>query len=86
MISGLNGLGHGPFIKAATYQMNKGVKQGDIEDMPNFYIGINQANKFTHDSLQETDSLILSGDDDTYILGPPQIAFPKVKLHEERLA
>jgi len=54
--------------------------------MPNFCIGINQANKSTHDSLQEKGGVILSGDDDTYILGPPQIAFPEVKLHEERLA
>ena len=28
----------------------------------------------------------MSGDDDTYILGPPEIAFPEVKLHGERLA
>ena len=57
-----------------------------MEAMPNFCIGINQANKSTHDSLQEKGGVILSGADDTYILGPPQIAFPEVKLHEERLA
>ena len=73
-------------MKAATYQMDEGVKQGDMEAMPNFCIGINQANKSTHDSLQEKGSVILSGADDAYILGPPQIAFPEVKLHEERLA
>ena len=28
----------------------------------------------------------MSGADDTYILGPPEIAFPEVKLHKERLA
>ena len=60
--------------------------KGDMEAMPNFCIGINQANKSTHDSLQEKGGVILSGADDTYILGPPQIAFPEVKLHEERLA
>ena len=86
MISGFIGLGYGPFMKAATYQMDEGVKQGDMEAMPNFCIGINQANKSTHDSLQEKGGVILSGADDTYILGPPQIAFPEVKLHEERLA
>jgi len=26
----------------------------------------------------------LSGADDTYILGPPEIAFPEIKRHEER--
>jgi len=54
--------------------------------MPNFCIDINQANKITHDSLQEKGDVILSGADDTYILGPPEIAFPQIKLHEERLA
>ncbi len=56
-----------------------------MEAVPNFCIGINQANISTHDSLQEKSGAILSGADDTYILGPPQIAFPEVKLHEERL-
>jgi len=30
--------------------------------------------------------IILSGANDTYILGPPEITFPGVKHHEERLA
>ena len=85
-ISGFIGLSYGPFMKAATYHMDEGVKQGDMKAMPNFCIGINQANKSTHDSLQEKGGVILSGADDTYILGPPQIVFPEVKLHEERLA
>jgi len=34
MISGFIGLGYGPFMKAATYQMDEGVKQGDMEAMP----------------------------------------------------
>ena len=73
MISGFIGLGYGPFMKAVTYQMDEGVKQGDMEAMP--CIGINQANKSTQDSLQEKGGIILSGADDTYILGPPEIAF-----------
>jgi len=40
MISGFIRLGYGPYMKAATYQMNEGVKQGDMEAMPNFCIGI----------------------------------------------
>ena len=84
MISGFIGLGYGPFMKAATYQMNEGVKQG-MEAMSNFFTGINQTNKSTHDSLQEKGGVLLRGADNTYILGPPQIAFPEVKLHEERL-
>jgi len=86
MISGFMGLSYGPFMKAATYQMDEGVKQGDMEAMPNFCIGTNQANKITHDSRQEEGGAILSGADDTYILGPLEIAFSEVKLHEERLA
>jgi len=31
-------------------------------------------------------NIILSGADDTYILGPPEIAFPEINRHEERLA
>jgi len=86
MISGFIGLGYDPFMKAATYQMDEGVKQGDMEVMPNFCIGINQANKCTHDSLQEKGGVIFSCTDDTYILRPPEIAFPEIKRHEERLA
>ena len=56
-----------------------------MEAMSNFCIGINQANKSTHDSLKEKGGVVLSGADDTYTLGPPQIAFPEVKLYEERL-
>jgi len=87
MISGFIGLGYGSFMKAAIYQMDEGVKQGDMEAMPtSVYIGINQANKTTHDSLQEKGAIILSGADDTHIFGSPEIVFPEVKLHEERLA
>jgi len=49
MISSFIGLDYGPFIKAETYQMDEGVKKGDMEAMPNFCIGINQATKTTHD-------------------------------------
>ena len=38
------GLGKGALTKAATYQMIEGVKQGDMEVMPNLCRGINQAN------------------------------------------
>jgi len=67
MVSGFIGLGYGPFMKAATYQMDEGVKQGDMEAMPNFCIGINQANKTTYDLLLEKGGIILSDADDTYI-------------------
>jgi len=81
MISGFIGLGYGPFMKAATYQMDEGVKQGDMEATSIFCIGINQANKCIHDSLKEKGGIILSGADDTYILGPPEIVFHKIFQH-----
>ncbi len=66
--------------------MDEGVKQGDMKSMPNICKGINQTHKSTHDSLREKGGVILSGANDTYKIGPPKIAFPEVKLHEERLA
>ncbi len=80
MISSFIGLDYGPFIKTETYQMDEGVKKGDMEAMPIFCIGINQATKTTHDSLQEKDAIILSSVDDTYIFGPLGITLPEVKL------
>ena len=66
--------------------MNEGVKQDLMKTMLNFCVGINQTNKIAHASLQEKDGAILSGADDTYIFGPPEISFPEVNLHEERLS
>jgi len=86
IISDFIGLGYRPFLKAAAYQMNEGVKQDLMKTMPNFCVGINQTNKIAHASLQEKDGAILSGADDTYIFGPPEISFPEVNLHEERLS
>jgi len=80
MVSGFIGLGYGPLMKAATYQMDEGFKQGDMETIPNLFIDINQANK-AHALLQEMGGAILNGVDDTYIFGPPEIAFLEVKLH-----
>jgi len=48
IISGFIGLGYGPFMKAATYQMDEGIKQGGMEAMPNCCIGINQTGKSSH--------------------------------------
>jgi len=57
-----------------------------MKAMPNFCRVINETNKSTHDSLQEKGGVIFCGADDTYILGPPEIAFPEIKRHKERLA
>ena len=60
--------------------MDEGFKQGDMETIPNIVINIIQANK-THAKLQQMGGVVLNGADNTYIFGPPAIAFPEVKLH-----
>ena len=60
MISGSSVWVMGPFLKAAQYQMDDGVKQGAMEVMTNIYILTNKANKttFTRISMQERVVLI----------------------------
>ena len=60
-------------------------KQGDTEAMLNFCLGINKVNKLTLESIRQKGGWLLAGADDTYILGPPDVAFSEVKLQEERL-
>ena len=69
----------------ALFAAIEGENQGDTEAMQNFCLGINKINKITLESLGAKGGWLLTGADDTYLLGPPKIAFPKVKLHEERL-
>jgi len=60
MISGFIGLGYGPLMKAATYQTDEGVKQGDMKAMPNFYRY--QPSQQNHTCLlQEKGGALLSG-------------------------
>jgi len=42
-------------------------------------------NKLTLEPIRQKGGWFLAGADDTYILGPPDVAFLEVKLHEERL-
>ncbi len=53
--------------------------------MLNFCLGINKVSKFKLESKRQRGGWLLAGADDTYILGPPDVAFKEVKLHEERL-
>ena len=69
----------------ALFAAIEGEKQGDAEAMQNFCLGIIRINKLTLASLQEKGGWLLAGANDTYLLGPPDIVFPEVKHHEERL-
>jgi len=69
----------------ALFAVVEGEKQGDMEAMLNFCLGINKANKLTLESIRQKSGCLLAGADDKYILGPPVVAFLEVILHEERL-
>ena len=51
-----------------------------------FTLGIDTANNETNNELREHDGALISGADDTYIIGPPEIAFTCLQRHKERVA
>jgi len=69
------GLGSGEKLKAAPFLCEEGMQQGAIESMPLFNLGIYVALKSSHDRIKESGGAILAGADDTYIVGPPDLAF-----------
>jgi len=72
-------------MTGALFAAMEGEKQGDMEAMLNFCVGINKVNKLTLESIRQKGGWLLAGADDTYILGPPDVTFPEFKLREERL-
>ena len=76
VVHGFVGLGYGPQMVKAKFTATEGEKQGDMESMLNFCIGIDRTNKVTLESLRHKGGWLLAGANDTYILGPPEIAFP----------
>ena len=72
------GFGYGPGMVKAPFRREEGEKQGDMESMANFCLGINKVNKMTLASLKEKGGWLLASANDTYILGPPSVAFPEV--------
>jgi len=85
IVHGFVVLGYGPNMTKARFAAMEGEKQGDMEAMLNFCLGINKSNKLTLESIRQKGGWLLTGADDTYILGPPDVPFKEVKLHEERL-
>ena len=52
-----------------------------------FTLGIDDANNETNNELRANDGgALISGADDTYIIGPPDIAFACLRRHIERVA
>ena len=82
---GFVGLGYDPNMTKARFAAMEDEKQGDMEAMLNFCLGINRSNKLTLESIRQKSGWLLAGADDIYILGPPDVPFKEVKLHEERL-
>ena len=73
-------------IKTAPFTFSEGGHQGIIESIPLFIFGIDNAENLTNTELHEHGGALLSGADDTYIIGPHAIAFRCVKKHKERVA
>jgi hypothetical protein len=84
-VNGFVGLGYGPSMEPAPFTCSEGEKQGDMESMPNFCLGIDKVNKATLSSLKSKGGWLVAGADDTYFLGPPSIVFPEVSPHADRL-
>ena len=80
-IVGFIGLGYGPSMVKALFQC-KGEKQGDMESMPTFCLGIHEVNKLTLMSLKDKGGWLVAGADDTYILGPLSVVFAEVREHK----
>ena len=78
-------LGSGPGAKVADFVSEEGTQQGDVKAMLNFCLGIDRPNKATLNDLANNG--ILNGfADDTLLAGPPEIVFPLLGKHKERLA
>ena len=63
----------------------EGAQQGAVESMQLFTLGIDEANNETNEELKEVGGALMSGADDTYIIGPPEVAFRCLRKHKERL-
>ena len=72
-------------IVTAPFKCEEGEQQGAVESMPIFTFGIDDANIITNEELREHGGCLMSGADDTYIIGPSEIAFKCLKEHKKRL-
>ena len=80
------GLGSGPQMEKAPFTSDEGEQQGAVESMPFFCLGTDKPNNDTNDDLRKHGGALMAGADDTYLIGPPEIVFPLIIKHKERLA
>ena len=72
-------------IKAPFYS-EEGEQQGAVESMPLFTLSLIKPNNETNAELREHGGDLITGADDTYLIGPPEIVFPCLRRHKERVA
>ena len=80
------GLGSGTRMVDAEFKSSEGVQQGATESSALFCIGLDKANRITNQELREKGGFLVSGMDDTYLVGPPDEVFAAVHRHKTRLA
>jgi len=80
-VAGFVGLGYRPGMVQPPFCCEEGERQGDMESMPNFCLSIDKVNKMALLLLKDKGVWLVAGADDTYILGPPSVAFAEVEEH-----
>mmetsp|Transcript_22035 Transcript_22035/g.30976 ORF Transcript_22035/g.30976 Transcript_22035/m.30976 type:complete len:225 (-) Transcript_22035:747-1421(-) len=78
-------LGSGKKLHTAPFSCEEGVQQGTVESMQLFNLGIDEALKTSHQKLKDAGGAIITGADDAYIIGPPQLAFDVLNSHKDEL-
>ena len=70
----------------APFTCEEGELQGAVETMPLFTFSIDEANSITNNELREHGGALVSGVDDTYLIGPPKVVVDCMLAHRERLS
>ena len=86
MMKGYVGLGSGERMQKADFSSDEGEQQGAPESGPLFCIAIDAVNRETNIRLNEQDGFLIGRMDDTYIVGPPELAFNMMLDHKRRLS
>ena len=68
------------------FNCEEGEHQGAVETMPLFTFSIDEANSITNNELREHGGALVSGADDTYLIGPPTVVFDRMLAHRDRLS
>ena len=79
-------LGGGIHQLKATFKSVTGVQQGDVAASALFCLATKAANEATQADIAPSGSKLTAGMDDQTLQGPPDVIFPVIAKHEERLA